>query len=1115
MLAAAFVGLWLPGCARRQDPPSLARLAEILHHRRIVEPRLSGGFDHGPCRTAASGGSVLGATTCSSLPRRGTSDAVDLARLTRALQSQATATGRPALLHAEGVAFLVQAGSRWELDHAVESLVKAAALAPHEAETRSDLAAAYLVRAERFDAPHDLVLALARAHEAIACNPGLPEARFNLALALDKLRLRSGAAAAWEAFVALEPRSGWAQEAHRHLAALAGKTAEQRWSAQKERLQAAASRGDANTVREVVHQFPQAVRLYAEEELLPDWADLHAAGSETAARGRLEQGRLVGAALAATGGDTLVGETVADIDSAYAAKSDKARLAGLTAGLREYRLGLAAYQRNDLDVAGRRFRAAGDALRRLHCGFHAAAELYLAILSYQREAYPAALAQLRRIRDDPEQRRHLNLIGRTEWLEGSCHVSQARPLEAVAAFRRALKVLAATGEEETAVTVHAMLGEVLGQVGEEGEAWSQRFAALRGLPGLRNPRRRHTTLGAAAVTILRLGEPVAARDFQDEAVAAARESGNPLDIAEALRVRAAIAVDLGEPDQARTDLKKVEEIVGPLDPHLREAVLGEVREVESRALRSSDPQKAIASERAAIDLFRRTHYQGRLAMSYLELALTELVAGDGASGENALRAGIAAQEDEWRHLARHLQERTGDEVWPTYFDRRRELFDQWISLLAKTGRSAEAFDGAERAHAWELLLQVLEMPQPPVVAAAAAQAGERPSRGVDLYREPSGIYEVQRRMPARTVIVEYRLLEDRLLSWVVRRHGVRPHSSGIGRPALTALVARLYAAIDQDRPRAELLSALSALQACLIGPLRQDLRAGDDLVFVPDRALAAVPFAALRDGTTGRFLVQDFAIGVSPSAGSYLRAVEHDRQLARRAAPSALVVSNPTFNPELFPGLPGLAGAEEEGKAVAAIYPGSETLAGTAATKPRFLAALGRHAVMHFAGHALTPGDNPLTAVLPFAPAGPRDSGALYAHELLGRSFSDLRLVTLASCTTTGTAGSRAARIAGFVRPLLGGGVPTVVGSLWAVEDRATAQLFGIFHRRFRAGDDAAHALQTAQLALLLSRDETRNSPALWAAFEVFGGSAPAQASPAPAGSAYGDTTPGGHKGRL
>ncbi len=72
-------------------------------------------------------------------------------------------------------------------------------------------------------------------------------------------------------------------------------------------------------------------------------------------------------------------------------------------------------------------------------------------------------------------------------------------------------------------------------------------------------------------------------------------------------------------------------------------------------------------------------------------------------------------------------------------------------------------------------------------------------------------------------------------------------------------------------------------------------------------------------------------------------------------------------------------------------------------------------------------------------------------------------------------------------RAFLGAGVPSVIASLWAVEDRQTEQLFHFLYQHLRRGESVVTSLRGAQLAMLAASDPAYQSPQGWAAFELFG----------------------------
>jgi CHAT domain-containing protein len=105
---------------------------------------------------------------------------------------------------------------------------------------------------------------------------------------------------------------------------------------------------------------------------------------------------------------------------------------------------------------------------------------------------------------------------------------------------------------------------------------------------------------------------------------------------------------------------------------------------------------------------------------------------------------------------------------------------------------------------------------------------------------------------------------------------------------------------------------------------------------------------------------------------------------------------------------------------------------------------------------------------------------------MLARLQTPPQLVVLAACSTAAGAISRGEGAMSLARPFLGAGIPLVIASQWDVDDRATAELFGVFHRQLAVMRDPVQALRTAQLALLRGATEGR-TPAAWGAFVAMG----------------------------
>jgi CHAT domain-containing protein len=305
----------------------------------------------------------------------------------------------------------------------------------------------------------------------------------------------------------------------------------------------------------------------------------------------------------------------------------------------------------------------------------------------------------------------------------------------------------------------------------------------------------------------------------------------------------------------------------------------------------------------------------------------------------------------------------------------------------------------------------------------------------------------------------------------------------IGATALRARVDRMLWLLRQSgQDRARLNRDLQALFLELVAPIRPFLKQADTIAVVPDGPLHAVPFAALIDPSTGRYLVQDFVVTTAPSLTTMVRT----RHLASRAkipTARALVIGNPAHRRTLEEAwLPQLPFSQQESETVAALYPGALLLSRDLATKRAVLDNLGHFDIVHYAGHAVVNDQVPSMSRLLLARDGAsEDDGALFVSELSKVRLDDTQLVVLAACSTGFGMVTNGEGIASIARPFLEAGAATVVATLWDVQDQSAASLFQQFHRYVASGQHPTAALALAQRQLIEHQDPTSHAPSQWA----------------------------------
>ena len=330
--------------------------------------------------------------------------------------------------------------------------------------------------------------------------------------------------------------------------------------------------------------------------------------------------------------------------------------------------------------------------------------------------------------------------------------------------------------------------------------------------------------------------------------------------------------------------------------------------------------------------------------------------------------------------------------------------------------------------------------------------------------------QLQRVLQPGEVFLQYFVGRNDVYAFAVTRSGMRVQKLAIGAPALLAK-ARLARTAMQER-RAGSSPVLASLYDQLVRPF--GIRA-QRIIVAPHAALAYVPFAALQDGTTGRYLIENSTIAYVSGAGQLIQLRRMDRI---DEAPSALV-----FQP--FP--EQLPGSRAEARAVQRAWRGAKVKRGEAASVSALRIALADERIVHVSSHG---------AMDPFAPlfsfvslAGGKDSNARFEIHDVFATRVRAPLVFLSGCETgLGTASNTGYETGDdastFAHAFLASGTRAVVSTVWRIEDRSAALLAERFYQHLRT-EDAAMALATAQRALLRSADY--RAPFYWAPYMVTG----------------------------
>lgn len=930
------------------------------------------------------------------------------------------------------------------MDRSVELLTEASLLAPDDVTIMTDLAAAHILRFDRLATPADLLHAIDAAERALSVDGGSFAARYNLALAKERLGLRP--AEAWRRLAVQNADAAWAAETARRAVHAARRPALFNGdSLMHARVPSAALSAAAGA-------DAAGARAFAMDVALPGWAGAVLDDDDALAGRWLAAARAIGAARTEAGGDRSIERLVLRAEGdGQAGRRRVARLYQAFGRARQ------AHNAGDFDAAAARYAAllrqlgAADEPLRGWVGLHlGTARLSRGDMGGAHQALDAASAGIGR-GDFPV------LAARLSWARGFAAGRDAAWAEAARFYAAAIADLEGTGEVEHAGALHLLLSQAEFELGEwhASLTWLQR--SLAELGGRYGSVWLHNALAIVAGRARDIGLHHAAASLQEEGIAAAAATGSSVYEAEALIARARVWYAAGRHARAELDLEAARSLVDAVAV----AASRDWLRADLLAVRASGgvepalaPRPLIASLDTAATLFEAAGANVRLAPVLVARARAFVRAGrhDAAAVDLERAIAIADTQQRTASTAAHRA---------AYAHTARDAVDVLVTMHLRDGRVLDALVAHERARA-------------------------APISGVAPVRSRGELGGLLAALPQTAAVLVFRMAEDSVTTWALRNGSVRVARSRLSRVELEAALDRVRAAGARGAPAEQIETELRQLYGVLIEANAAALEGVDRLIVVPDGPLHAVPFSALI-GPTG-YLLERLTVHVTTGLSAELSEIGAAAAGARvRGARAALLVGTAAGSGA---GLPPLPAVDRELAGITALYPGSAVIGPGLATSTELERRLVHAELFHFAGHAVSDPLRPDGSFLhlPWDDGGAAPVAArLTAARIRSLPLDNLRLAVLSACRTVTPTGTRGGGFDTLAHSFLAAGAHGVVGTLWDVEDRAASELIVRFHREYSRGVSAPAALRAAQRSLLASGRPDLVSPAAWAAFQYTG----------------------------
>jgi len=711
-----------------------------------------------------------------------------------------------------------------------------------------------------------------------------------------------------------------------------------------------------------------------------------------------------------------------------------------------------------------------------------------------------ALALSEQVSDRQLRAASLNSLGTIERIGGELEPAEQHLQQALALFRE-------SGEARLAAATLNNLGELHVAQGRRDLAGSEFEQALA-------ESRRAEERQREAYTLRNLGTLAAANRLLDSAWVHLEQS---------LEIERAIRNQDGEAESLR-EMARVLKSQGRIDQALTlsDSALTIVESLRSKV---GNPQ------------LRTTYFSSKRAFYELHIDLLMNNVGAAAHAPGSLTAALEASERARARSLVDLLHETGisirEGVDPALLQREEALRQRINVVESSRVRALAGKPDPQQLAAIERDLDGLFREYQQVQSDIRVRS---PQYAAISQAEAFRINEIQQALDPDTVLLEYLLGDERSYVWAVDSASIAGYALP-GRAMIEDLIRQVYPRVAREttavppggRGRADevLRRTTRELSRVLLGPVAPHL-GNKRLVVVADGALLYVPFTLLDSPLSpDRPLLVDHEVVHLPSMSSLLT-MRRTRKSAVPGSPSVGIIADPVFAPDdsRIAGrqaraeavataeavgdssrvrsdlarsaadggvvrFPRLRFTREEAAGIAALVPNERRFQALDFAASRETASSDRFArqtILHFATHGLINSAHPelsgLVLSLVDSRGRPQD-GFLRLHDIYNLKL-DAALVVLSACQTALGKDIRGEGLIGLTRGFMYAGAPRVVASLWAVEDRATAELMKRFYEGMLIrGLTASAALRDAQLAL--RRDRRWSDPYYWGAFVLQG----------------------------
>lgn len=289
----------------------------------------------------------------------------------------------------------------------------------------------------------------------------------------------------------------------------------------------------------------------------------------------------------------------------------------------------------------------------------------------------------------------------------------------------------------------------------------------------------------------------------------------------------------------------------------------------------------------------------------------------------------------------------------------------------------------------------------------------------------------------------------------------------------------------------------------LIKPIENKIK-NKDLIIIPSEKLTYLPFEVLisekGDYTRIDYKALPYLLYNNSFTYFYSALLLFEKNTIYKTTDNKLGAFAPMYNNvnEIFPNtfsyrqeyrekLFPLPGIKEEVQAISELLNGGDLYLDNRATEKTFKEVSPTYDILHLAMHTIMDDENPMYSKMAFTQNNDSiEDGFLNTYELYNMKLHS-RMIVLSSCNSGSGKYQRGEGVMSLARGFVYAGCPSIVMTLWSVEDKSGVKLMTSFYKYLMKGKTKSKSLQLSKIDFINNADQLKSHPYFWSGYVVIG----------------------------